>query len=263
MLGKIFLAFMLILFCTVNVSAKDKAVEIPIEQRLKIFIDVSDVTNFIELETNLRLREMLIEKFRAEKIFNVIDTENKLSENIFDAKTLGDKKTAADVGELFIYAPPADTPFSEDDKNFYENLGVKYIVKCTILGLGADQIIQGYNDSPRIGIGIGTGSHRHSHWGIGIGADFDVGGAGSRKRNVYCAALQVQLINAETGATLWRYNLTGQAELKKKPSKGYDDAHDEAYLKALQDATKNIVKRVTDYSQKFLLKQTDEVKDKS
>ncbi|MBQ9487844.1 MAG: hypothetical protein IJU91_08625 [Selenomonadaceae bacterium] len=261
MLRKIFTALLLILilFCTVNVSAKDKAVEIPIEQRLKIFVDVADVTNFVELETNLRLREMLIEKLRAEKIFNVIDSENVLSENIFDAKTLGDKKSMADVGELFIFAPPADMPFTEDEKNFYESHGVKYVVKCTILGLGAEQIVQSYNDRPRIGIGIGTGSHRHSGWGIGIGADFDVGG-GSRKRNVYCAALQVQFINAETGVTLWRYNLTGQAELKKKPSKGYDDAHDEAYLKALQDVTKNIVKRVTDYSQKFLVKQNVEVK---
>ena len=255
MLRKIFLAFMLILLCTVNVSAKDKVAEIPIEQRLKILVDVSDVTNFVELETNLRLREMLIEKFRAEKIFNVVNTENPFGENIFDAKTLGDKKSAADVGELFIYAPPADKIFSEDDRNFYESLCVNYIVKCTILGLGSEQIIQGYDDRPRIGIGIGTGSSRHSHWGIGIGTDFNVGG-GSRKRNVYCAALQIQLVNAETGRTLWRQNLTGQAELKKKPSKGYDDAHDEAYLKSLQDATKNIVKRVTDYSQKFLLKNT-------
>ena len=257
MVRKIFLIGLALIFIFQTAYAKDKTVALPLEDRVKIFVDVSDITNFVELDTSSRLRGMLTEKLTAENIFNVID-ENGVTydpinhnENIFDAKNLGEQRFLADVGELLIYTPPADEPFTEDDKNFYEKLGVEYILRCKILGLGVEQQVESYG--PNIGIGVGIGTRRHSRFGIGVGTGIPVGG--TRKRNVYNVVVQLQFINAETGFTLWRSNFIGQAVKHSKPSKGYDDAIDEAYLKALQDLTKNIVKRVTNHAQNFLLKR--------
>ncbi len=257
MVRKIFFIALALIFIFQAAYAKDKTIALPLEERVKIFIDVSDITNFVELDTSSRLRGMLTEKLTAENIFNVIDENGvtydaiKHKENIFDAKTLGDKKTLADVGELLIYTPPADEPFTEDDKKFYEKLGVDYIVRCKILGLGVEQQVESYG--PNIGIGVGIGTHRHSRFGIGVGTGIPVGG--TRKRNVYNVVVQLQFVNAKTGSTLWRSNFIGQAVKHNKPSKGYDNSNDEAYLQALQDLTKNIVKRVTNHAQNFLLKR--------
>lgn len=251
MFRKIFLlSLTLILFCQVAL-AKDKAEEIPIENRVKIFVEVSDITNFVELETDLRLQSILIKNLAAQNIFNVINTDEKN----FDSMTLGEKKSMSDVGELLIFTPPADEPFDEDAQIKYKNLGVDYVLRCKILGLGVEQIIEGSGSRQSIGIGIDIGRHRHSGFGIGIGTGFPVGG--SSKKTFYCAVVQVQFVKASTGTTLWRQNVIGQVKLKKDPSKGYDDASDEAYLKSLQEATKNIVKRVTDYSKKFLVSKTE------
>lgn len=253
MVRKIFLIGLALMFIFQVASAKDKNLTLPIEERIKIFVDVADITNFVELDTSSRLRQMLTEKFTEQNIFNVIDEDGvtydatKYDEKIFDAKSLGDKKTLADVGELIIFSPPSDENF-DDDRNFYESLGVEYIVRCQILGLGVEQQIE--NNGSNIGIGIGIGASRHSRFGIGLGTDIPIGG--TRKRNVYNVTVQLQLVNAKTGTTLWRSNFIGQAVKHNKPSKGYDDANDEAYLKALQDLTTNIVKRVSNHAQNFL-----------
>ena len=253
MIKKIFLlSLTIILFCQVAL-AKEKEVEIPLEDRVKIFVEVEDITNFVELETDLRLREMLTTNLASQKIFNVINS----AENNFDFRSLGDKKSMADVGELIIFQPTKDTPF---DAESYKNLGADYVLRCKILGIGAEQVIESYGyNRPSIGIGIGIGSGRHSRWGIGIGTGIDVGG--SRKRNFYSVVVQVQLISVAAEKTLWRQNIIGQINLGKKPSKGYDDANDEAYFKALREVTKNISKHVTDYSKKFLI-QNEKIADK-
>lgn len=246
MVKKIFLiGLMMILICQGVVLAKDKETEIPLEERLKIFVEVEDITNFVELETDLRLCEMLTEDFAAQKIFNVINVR----ENKFDAKSLGEKKSMANVGDLIVFQPTDDDPF---DAEYYKNLGVEYVVRCKILGIGTAQVVEsyGYNNSG-VGIGIGIGSHRHHRFGIGIGTGINLGG--TRKKNLYEVAVQVQFVEVETGKTLWRQNLVGETKLNKNSSKGYDDANDEAYFKALNVATKNISKRVTDYSKKFLV----------
>ncbi|MBR5912920.1 MAG: hypothetical protein IKZ58_00935 [Selenomonadaceae bacterium] len=247
MIRKIFLlSLTLILFCQAAL-AKDKPAEIPLEDRVKILVEVSDITNFVELETDSRLQSMLIQNLAAQNIFNVMNTD----ENVFSLVTLGDKKSMADVGELLIFTPTADENF---DIDAYKNFGASYVVRCKILGIGVEEITENYGRNGSIGIGIDIGRHRHSGFGIGIGTGIDLGG--SRKRKVYCVAVQVQFINAETGKTLWRQNVVGQVNLKSNPSKGYDDANDEAYLKALQDVTKNISKHVTDYAQKFLVSKS-------
>lgn len=246
MFRKIFLiGLMLILICQVAL-AKDKPAEIPLEERVKILVEVSDITNLVELETDSRLQSMLIQSLSVQNIFNVRNTE----EYNFDALSLGEKKSMADVGEFLMFTPPADESF---DAEVYKNLGVDYILRCKILGIGAEQITENYGNGHSIGIGIGVG--RRSRFGIGIGTGINLGG--SRKIKVYGVAVQVQFMKAETGTTLWRQNVVGQVNLKTKPSKGYDDANDESYLKALREASKNIVKHVTDYSQKFLVSKSE------
>lgn len=244
MIKKIFLLSLTLILLCQAAFAKDKPVEIPLENRTKIFVEVSDITNFVELKTDSRLQSMLVQNLAAQNIFNVMNTD----ENVFSLVTLGEKKSMADVGELLIFPPTADENF---DADAYKNLGASYVLRCKILGIGVEQITEGYGSNGSIGIGIDIGRHRHSGFGIGVGTGIDLGG--SRKLKVYCMAVQVQFVNAETGTTLWRQNVVGQVNLKSKPSKGYDDANDEAYLKALQDVTKNISKHVTDYAQKFLM----------
>ena len=94
MIRKIFLIGLTLIFIFQAASAKDKTVALPLGERVKIFVDVSDITNFVELDTSSRLRGMLTEKLTAENIFNVIDENGvtydpiNYSESIFDAKSL-------------------------------------------------------------------------------------------------------------------------------------------------------------------------------
>ena len=233
------------------VEAKEK--EIPLEQRVKIFVEVADFTNFEELATAERLRGMLVEKLSAQNVFDVIKRdEDEHEESIFNSKTLGEQKNLADVGDLIIFPPPAEKVFDETAQEIYKGLGAEYVLRCKILGLGMEQKVDSYGYYPGFGIGIGVGSR--SRFGVGVGVNVDTP---ARKRNYFCAVIQMQLISVGSGKTLWRSNLVGQTAKHDKPSKGYDSAVDEAYLKALQEATKNIVKRVTEHAKKFLIPKVD------
>ena len=249
MARKIFLFIAAIFFLLNAAAVEAKEKEIPLEQRVKIFVEVEDFTNFIELATDHRLRGMLIEKLATQNVFNVITRdEDEHAESIFNAKTLGDQKDLADVGDLIIFPPPAEKFFDETAQEIYKTLGADYLLHCKILGLGMEQKIDSYGYYPGFGIGIGVGSR--SRFGVGVGVDVNTP---ARKKNYFCAVIQMQLVNVNSGKTLWRSNLVGQSVKHDKPSKGYDSAVDEAYLKALQEATKNIVKRVTAHAKKFLV----------
>ena len=65
MARKIFLFIAAIFFLLNAAAVEAKEKEIPLEQRVKIFVEVEDFTNFIELATDHRLRGMLIEKYAS------------------------------------------------------------------------------------------------------------------------------------------------------------------------------------------------------
>ena len=245
---KIFIvAAILFLIQGVAFAKKSKPVEIPLEDRVKVAVEVTDRTSFHELDTAKILQGMISEQLIDKKIFNVVGYDS--DENFSELKSLGEKKSASDVGEL-LYFNPAEISYgagTDGDLEQEKFSGVDYVVKCQILALG---VTSKTGDALGIdpGFGIGIGSHRH--FGIGIFSPIGI----SVRKNYYCAAVNLQFIKVDTNVVLWQKNLVGQARRHKKPSKHYDDASDEAYLKSLKDATEIIVERVENYSTKFLLK---------
>ena len=252
------LAFIFIFQCAA--SAKKKEVkEIPLEDRVKISVEVADKTSFQELDTAEILRGMIEEQLFAKKIFNIISDE-EITTKYSDLKTLGEKKSASDVGELLYFNPAEVTYGAGTDgdliqENYLER-GIDYVVKCQILALGVtskSSDLIGFDP----GFGIGIGSHRHSHFGIGIYTPIGI----KTKQTVYCTAVNVQFIKVDTNVVLWQRNLIGQAIRHKKPKKGYDDASDEAYLKSIKNAAEIITERVEKYSTNFLIKKDDDSKE--
>ena len=244
---KIFTLTLAVLFLMQGIAfaKKNPVPEIPLEDRIKIEVEVIDKTSFRELDTVEILRGVLQEKIFATNIFNVI-TEGEITTEFTDLKSLGEKTSSADVGEL-LYFNPAEVADSADmNANLtQEHYSADYLLRCQILGLGTTSKAQQlFGDS--IGIGIG----RSSHFGIGI-----FNGIG-RNRTVYCVAVNVQLINVESNLVLWQRNFVGQNPKHRKPSKGYDDAFDEAYLKSIKKAAEQITERLQTYATKFLISKS-------
>ena len=227
------MAAILIIPCVV--FAKKKSAEIPMRERLKIFVEVSDATNFEELDTAEILRDKLIFQLGEKKFFNILNptAENSLAE----VKTL-ENSGAADVGDIITFP----TQNLEFDGEKYKNLGVEYVINCEILGVGLTQETdRDFGMGNGIGIGIGTGGS----FGVGIGVNDN-----AALRSFYCTAVNLKIIDVDSGAVVTRQNLVGQVLKHRKPKKGYDNSIDEAYLKSLDDATKIIVKRVINFATK-------------
>ena len=218
--------------------AKKNSEEIPLSKRVKIAVEVTDATNFTELQTAQILRDKLILQFKNAKIFNAV---NPTAENFLaEIKTL-ENKGASDVGDLVIFSTK-DLPF---EQNFYRNMGAQYVIRCEILGIGlSEEKDDDFGFGNGIGIGVGSGGE----FGVGV-----FGGVSQPLRNFYCTAVNMQMVEVESGAVIARKNFVGQAVKRKKPKKGYDDASDEAYLKSLDDAAKIIVKRVSTFTEKNIL----------
>ena len=259
MIKKIFVLSLSILFLLTNFALakkKNPAPEISPEDRVKIAVEVSDKTTFQELDTAEILRGIICEQLADKKIFNLVGYEVP-AEKFSDLKTLGEKKSASDVGELLYFNPAELTYGAGVDANLVQEnySGVDYLVKCQIVSLGTAS-----KESDLIGFdpGFGVGIGRHSRFGFGM-----FGALGLKtKKIIYCTAMNVQFIKIDTNVVLWQRNLVGQAIRHKKPSKGFDDASDEAYLKSLKDAADFISKRVENYSTNFLIPKT-ETEDKN
>ena len=224
--------------------AKKKSAEIPMNERLKFAVEVTDATNFSELQTAEILRDKIIFKLNEKEIFNVVNptTENSLAEI-----TTLENKGAADVGDLVMFP----TQNLEIDSEQCKNIGAEYVIYCEILGVGlSNESDNNFGFGNGIGIGIGTGGS----FGVGIGVSDN-----SALRKIYCTAVNLKVIEVESGAVVARQNLVGQSLKHRKPKKGYNDAIDEAYLKSLDDAVKIINKRVVSFAKKNF-KQYEKVK---
>ncbi len=229
----ILMAAILIIPCAA--FAKKKTVEIPINERARIAVEVTDATNFSELETSKILRDVLIFQLNEKKLFNVVNptAENSLAE----IKTL-ENKGASDVGDIVIF----NTKDLAFEKYRYQNMGAQYVIRCEILGLGlSEEKDEEFGFGNGIGIGIGS----HGDFGVSV-----LGGVHGALRNYYCTAVNMQIVEVESGAVIARKNLIGQAVKRHKPKKGYNDASDEAYLKSISNTAKIITKRVTTFAEK-------------
>ena len=189
---------------------------------------------FAKKKTAEILRDKLIFQLTAKDIFNIL---NPTSENFLaEIKTL-ENGGSSDVGDLIMF--PTKNLGIDTEK--YKNLGAEYVIQCEILGIGlAQEQERDFGFGNGVGIGIGTDG------GFGIG----IYNGGSSLRNSYCTAVNMQIIEVESGAVVARKNFIGQALKHRKPKKGYNDASDEAYLKSLNDAAKTIVKRVVNFAAK-------------
>ena len=267
MAKKIFLiCFIFIFALQTSALAKDKKQtvnEIPEDKRIKIAVEVFDRTDFQDLDTSKILYSLILEKLDDTKIFSITDTRKIFGEETFgdgkikpsEVKTLGKKKSDSDVGEMLLFNPTAEKNKSysteEINQNFYENLGVDYVLKCNILGLGI--IHNEINSGITPGFGIGIGSRHHSYFDFGIFSSIGT----SIKRNSYGVAANMELIKVDGALNIWKRNALGQSSKHRKPSKGYDDASDEAYLKSLNKTADIIVEKVASYSGRFLIKNPD------
>lgn len=214
--------------------AKKKAAEIPLSERTRIAVEVVDDTNFTELNTAEILRDALISQLNEKNIYNVVSVGGELDE----IKTLGENIGASDVGDLLLFSPEKSFEF---DRSYYKSLGAQYVIRCEILGLG---VAKGDPDTFDLSPGIGVGLETDESFGVGIGI---FGGAASSLRNFYNVAVNMNIIEVERAKIVLRQNLSGRVIQRKKPRKGYDNASDEAYLKAIKKAAENITKRVGEY----------------
>ena len=260
MFKKFFVSTLIVLFLLTSfteATSKKKEIEIAPEDRVKISVEVLDKTTFLELDTAEILRGIIEEQLADKKIFNVI-SDAEITKKYSDMKSLGEKKSASDVGELLYFNPAEVTYGAGDDADLVqENYNCDYLVKCQILALGTTaRAGDVFGVNPGFGIGIGS----HSHFGFGIYSPIGI----STKQMIYCTAVNVQFIKVDTNVVIWQRNLVGQAIRHKKPSKGYDDRNDEAYLKSLKDTSKIIVERVERYSTNFLIPkpETDDAEKK-
>ena len=235
---KIFAILMAVILLVQGAAfAKKKSVEIPESQRVNIAVEVTDATNFTELQTRKILADTLIVQLEEKKLFNIVGVGNGELANI---KTL-ENKGASDVGDIVIFS----TKDLEFDKILYKDMGAQYVIRCEILGIGlSEEKDDDFGFGNGIGIGVGSGGE----FGVGV-----FGGVSPALRTFYCTAVNMQIVEVESGVVISRKNFVGKAVKHKKPKKGYDDASDEAYLKSLNDAAKIITKRVSTYTEKNIL----------
>lgn len=237
--------------------AKSKKNAIPIEERIKIAVEVRDSTNFVDLDTAELLRGMLIDELGDENLYNILDVP---AERASDIKTLGDK--SADIGELLIFKHgkrnvdddatfipegKAEEPVNIDNRN----RSADYVIHCDILGIGTTKGEMddfAFGEDPGIGIGIGTGSH--SRIGVGV-----FGKVGSTRRTFFATVVNAKLVEVVGGKIVFQKNEIGEALRHRKPSKGYDDVNSEAYLKSIKDAAQDLSKSITKFTKQRLLKK--------
>ena len=214
--------------------AKKKAEEIPLSERTRIAVEVVDDTNFTELNTAEILHDALISQLNEKNLYNVVSVGGSLDE----IKTLGENAGASDVGDLLVFSPEKSFEFN---RSYYRNLGAQYVIRCEILGLGiAKEDPDTFDLSPGIGVGLET----DESFGVGIGI---FGGAASGLRNFYNVAVNMNIIEVESAKIVLRQNVRGRVIQRTKPRKGYDNASDEAYLKAIKKAAELVTKRTGEY----------------
>ena len=161
MIKKIFVLSLVIVFIFQGATLakkKDKIPNLSPEDRVKIFVEVEDKTTFRELDTAEILRGIISEQLVEKKIFNVIGDE-EITGKFSTMKSLGEKKSAADVGDL-LYFNPAELSYGVTDGDLiqekYLSRGIEYVIKCQILAIGtttkASDLVA---FDPGFGIGIG------------------------------------------------------------------------------------------------------------
>ena len=260
---KIFLICLAILL-GIQGTAAAKNSGLPEGERINIALEITDSSRHSELDTAGNLEKFLVEKLGEKNLVNVIETKISEDELILDEEVTAEKKSsAANLGELLVFDAvelpvPSDTP-ENFDQTFYKNFGVNYVICCEVLALGLTKVedktistIFGAAGAATALIGSGNKSRDKTLRRIGTG--IGLGGFIQTQRTAVSTVVNMQFISVETGQILWQKNFMGNGIKHRKPSKGYDDAWEQAYIESVDKTATRISQQVNKYVDKVIIK---------
>ena len=270
MMRKIFFICAAIFLCATGMaSAKDSG--LPEEDRIKVAVEILNSSRYTELPTGKHLELFLNEKLVEKNLLNLVSMKvadnDKQSEGglIRDEDITADNPTPAqNIGELIVFdAVELLAPVkmvSDFDQSGYQTLGAAYVIRCEILGLGTTKVEDNTIGTVMsvIGSGLSFGGSGGNSDGDKtlrrVGTAIGLGGFIQTKRTAFNAVVNMKFINVETGEILWQENFTGQAVKHHKPSEGYANEWEQAYVESVEDAAKRISRRVNKYIDKVVIK---------
>ena len=234
------------------------------EERIKVALEVSDSSRHQELGTADNLEKFLSEKLPKKNLVSVVDTNIFSKDELIDDEEVAEKKSPEEVfGELLIFDVvelplPSDTP-EEFEQTLYKDLGVNYVIRCEVVALGLTKVedktlstIFGSVGGITSIIGSGSGSKNKTLRRVGMG--IGLGGFIQTERTALTTVVNMQFISVETGEILWQGNFAGLGIKHHKPSRGYDDVWEQAYVESVNKTAKKIAERVNKYVDKVIIK---------
>ena len=271
MAKKFFLiCLMLIIGVHVTASAKDKG--LPEEERIKVAVEITNTSRYKELLPAQTLETFLNNALGNKNLINVVDSstsgdaETKLPDGMIldEDKPVETVPPAANIGELLIFEavelPKPVQSIDGFDPTVYQQSGAKYVIRCEVLGLGVTKVEDKTIGTVTKIIGTGLnfgGANGNSHRDKtlrNVGTAIGLGGFLEIKRTALNTVVNMQFINAETGAVLWQQNFIGQAIKHGSPSKDFSDPWTQAYTESVEDSAKRIAKRVNKYVDRVIIK---------
>ncbi len=224
--------------------------------QINVSVEVEDNSRHRDFGTAAYLEKFLGEKLVKKNFVNVVDTK-------FPAEIDAANFSAEEIGELLVFDAmelPATKSLPENfDAELYENLGVKYLIRCEVLALGAMRAedntinnILGATSGILSLIGSGSSSHDKTLRRVGIG--FGLASLIPSERTALANVVNMQFISVETGQILWQRNFMGMAFKHHKPHKNYSDAWAQAYVESVEKSAELIARNVNKYVDKVLIK---------
>ena len=262
--------FLICLAILLSIQGAASAKKISEEPQINIAVEVTDSSRHSDLGTAENLETFLIEKLGEKNFVNVIDTKipevGRNSEDglILDEEITSEKKSsAANLGELLVFDAvelpvPSDTP-EDFNQTFYKNFGADYVVRCEVLALGLTKV-EDKTISTIFGAAggltalIGSGGKSRDKTLRRIGTGIGLGGFIQTQRTAVATVVNMQFISVETGQILWQRHFAGEGIKHHKPSKGYDDAWEQAYIESVDKTAKRISQQVNKYVDKVIIK---------
>ena len=264
-----FICLAIFLGVTATTSAKDKG--LPESDRIKVAVEILNSSRYKDLPTGQHLELFLNDKLPAKNLLNIVgmkvsDHNNDLPDGlILDEDRPADAPTPAqNIGELFVFDAAEllkpDKTVSDFDQSGYQALGAKYVIRCEILALGTskveDHTIGTIADVIGSGLSFGgSGGNKNRDKTLRrVGTAISLGGFIQTKRTALNTVVNMKFIDVASGEILWQENFIGQAVKHRKPSDGYANEWEQAYIESVENAAKRISKRVNKYIDKVVIK---------
>ena len=264
-----FICLAIFLGVTATTSAKDKG--LPESDRIKVAVEILNSSRYKDLPTGQHLELFLNDKLPAKNLLNIVgmkvsDHNNDLPDGlILDEDRPADAPTPAqNIGELFVFDAAEllkpDKTVSDFDQSGYQALGAKYVIRCEILALGTskveDHTIGTIADVIGSGLSFGgSGGNKNRDKTLRrVGTAISLGGFIQTSRTALNTVVNMKFIDVASGEILWQENFIGQAVKHRKPSDGYANEWEQAYIESVENAAKRISKRVNKYIDKVVIK---------